>query len=111
MTTPSKGSQDRDADGFVMQPRPDSSQNDGAKKKGQESRLAERIDKLMQQQLDQKDKELERMKHALVKRWTSLFISADQSVGLLLDKMTKRTAALMEPQLTSLYSDTCTFGF
>jgi hypothetical protein len=42
-------SQDRDADGFVVPPRPDSSQNGGAKKKGQESWLVERIDKLMQQ--------------------------------------------------------------
>jgi hypothetical protein len=33
----------------VVPPRPDSSQNGGAKKKGQESRLVERIDKLMQE--------------------------------------------------------------
>jgi hypothetical protein len=42
-------SQDRDADGYVVPPRPDSSQNGGAKRKGQESQLVERIDKLMQQ--------------------------------------------------------------
>ena len=33
----------------MVPPRPDSSQNDGAKKKGQESRLVERIDKFIQQ--------------------------------------------------------------
>ncbi|KAL9126206.1 MAG: hypothetical protein Q9217_004713 [Psora testacea] len=49
-------SQDRDAQGFVVPPRPDSSQNGGAKKKGQESRLLERIDKLMQQ-LEEKEEE------------------------------------------------------
>jgi hypothetical protein len=49
-------SQDRDADGFMVPPRPDSSQNGGAKKKGQESRLVERIDKLMQQ-LDEEREE------------------------------------------------------
>jgi hypothetical protein len=41
--------QNRDADGFVVPPRPDSSQNSGAKKKGQESRLAEQIERLTQQ--------------------------------------------------------------
>jgi HPt (histidine-containing phosphotransfer) domain-containing protein len=38
----------------VVPPRPDSSQNGGAKKKGQESRLVERIDKLMQQLVDER---------------------------------------------------------
>ncbi|KAI9674970.1 MAG: hypothetical protein M1817_001376 [Caeruleum heppii] len=42
-------SQVRDADGFVVPPRPDSSQNSGGKRKEQESRLIERIDKLMLQ--------------------------------------------------------------
>lgn len=37
-------SQDGDADGVVVPPRPDSPQNSEPKKKGQESRLAEQIE-------------------------------------------------------------------
>ena len=59
-------SQDRDADGFVVPPRPDSSQNSGAKKKGQESRLVERIDKLMQQ-LEENRKREDRLMQQLEK--------------------------------------------
>ena len=49
-------SQNWDAQGFVVPPCSDSSQNGEAKKKGQKSRLLERIDKLMQQ-LKEKEKE------------------------------------------------------
>lgn len=44
--------------------RPDSSQNGGAKKKGQESRLVERIDKLMQQ-LEESRKREERQREEI----------------------------------------------
>ena len=54
-------SQYRDGDGFVVPARPDSSQNSGAKKKGQESRLVERIDKLMQQLEEQRRVSEEKM--------------------------------------------------
>ncbi len=43
-------SQDRDADGFVMPPRPGR-----AKKQGQESRLVERLDELMQQLKEERE--------------------------------------------------------
>ena len=49
-------SQDPHTDGFVVPPRPNSSQNGRAKKKGQESRLVERIDNLMQQLEEERER-------------------------------------------------------
>jgi septin family protein len=49
--------QDRDADGFVVPLRPDSSQNSGAKKKGQESRLAEQIERLRQEHKEELERQ------------------------------------------------------
>ena len=48
-----------------MPPRPDSSQNGGAKKKRQESRLLERIDKLMEQLESQRQEGKEEMEKLL----------------------------------------------
>lgn len=52
-------SQDRDADGFVVPAHPGSSQNSEAKKKGQESRLVERIDKLIEENRRQRQEHKE----------------------------------------------------
>ena len=48
-------SQGRNADGLIVPPHPDSSQNGGAKKKVQMSRLIERIGKLMQQLKEERE--------------------------------------------------------
>lgn len=46
----------------MVPPRPDNSHNGGTKKKGQESGLVERIDKLMQQ-LEEEREESRRQRH------------------------------------------------
>lgn len=78
----------RDADGFVVPSRPNRSQDDEAKKKGQESRLMEQIDKLMQRQGEERREHKEE-----IQRQRKENEELKQQISKLMDTLTQSLSA------------------